>query len=302
MQNLPPRLIEVFAILGLFLLVLFTTYINGNGGVPVLLVGGFMAAAYKIIPGIVKILNSMEQVKTYSFTVRDLLAEEAGKRPTVTPRYSPVHSIEMKNVHFSYAENRILANFCMQLQRGDFAGLAGPSGQGKTTLVHLLLGFLQPQQGDILLNGQPTTMIRRQESWPRISYIKQQSFFIHDTVMNNITLEEEIEKEKLQRVAELTGVDEVVAGLPGGMNGILSENGKNVSGGQRQRIVLARALYKEADLVILDEPFNELDRVSEDRMLNHFRELAASGKMVLLITHNRESLSFCNKIITIDET
>jgi ABC-type bacteriocin/lantibiotic exporter with double-glycine peptidase domain len=243
----------------------------------------------------------VEQVRTYAFTVKDLLEEKAAAPSPVPAVNTPLFSIEMKNVHFGYRNDCILKNVNLQLHPGDFAGLAGPSGKGKTTITNILLGFLQPHEGEVRINGEATTMKERQAYWSRISYIKQQSFFIHDSVRNNIILEEEAEKEKLERVVELTGVDRLVADLPSGINTILSENGKNVSGGQRQRIVLARALYKDADLVILDEPFNELDRVAEDRMLDHFRALADSGKIVILITHNRESLSFCNKIISLDE-
>ena len=82
---------------------------------------------------------------------------------------------------------------------------------------------------------------------------------------------------------------------------MIMESGKNISGGQRQRIAIARALYKPADLIILDEPFNELDEASERRLLCHFRYLTQNGKMVILITHNKQSLAYCNKIISLDE-
>ncbi|HEV7780201.1 MAG TPA: ABC transporter ATP-binding protein, partial [Chitinophagaceae bacterium] len=301
MQNLPSRLIEVFAVFGLFLLIVFNTYISGTGSIQVLLLGGFMAAAYKIIPGIVKILNSMEQVKTYSFTIKDLLAERRTTEEPVKQTKEPIHAVAFSFASFGYKEDAVLSSFTMSLRKGDFAGLTGISGKGKTTVINLLLGFLEPDAGSVLMNDTITSAKERQAYWSRISYIKQQSFFIHDSVRNNITLQEDYEKEKLARVLRLTGVDHLLKEHPEGIDTVLSENGKNISGGQRQRIILARALYKDADLVILDEPFNELDRVSEDRLLDHFRELAASGKIVLLITHNQESLSFCNKIVSLDE-
>ncbi len=301
LQQLPSRLIEVFAVFGLFLLIVFNSYLSGSGSLQVLLIGGFMAAAYKIIPGIVRILNSAEQVKTYLYTVKDLLKETPEPLPPVTQNNQPLRSIEFSRISFGFKEEKILTDFTMSLEKGDFTGLTGLSGKGKTTIINLLLGFLGPDTGWIAINDATTSAAERQGFWSKISYIKQQSFFIHDSVRNNITLQETYEKEKLARVMKVTGVDTLVAEQPDGMNTILSENGKNISGGERQRIILARALYKDADLVILDEPFNELDRVSEDRLLNHFKELATSGKIVLLITHNPESLSFCNKIISLDE-
>jgi ABC-type bacteriocin/lantibiotic exporter with double-glycine peptidase domain len=261
-----------------------------------------MAAAYKIIPGIVRMLNSAEQVRTYAFTVKDLLATPRIKREDVVQNEEPIHQVELSRISFRYKHEPVLTDFSMVLSSGEFIGLTGVSGKGKTTIINLLLGFLDPDMGWIAINNKTTNAQDRQEYWSKISYIKQQSFFIHDTVRNNITLQEHYEKEKLARVIRVTGVDEMTSEHPQGIETIVAENGKNISGGQRQRIILARALYKDADLIILDEPFNELDRVAEDRLLDHFRELSQSGKIVLLITHNPESLNFCNKIISLDES
>jgi ABC-type bacteriocin/lantibiotic exporter with double-glycine peptidase domain len=82
---------------------------------------------------------------------------------------------------------------------------------------------------------------------------------------------------------------------------VITEGGKNISGGQQQRIAIARALYKEAELLLIDEPFNELDEVSADLLARHFKQLASSGKMVIMITHDSKCLSYCNKIISLDE-
>ena len=94
---------------------------------------------------------------------------------------------------------------------------------------------------------------------------------------------------------------EMVNQFPEGLNKIITENGKNISGGQQQRVAIARALYKNADLILLDEPFNELDEASETVLLEHFRALAKQGKMVIMITHDKESLGYCNKTISLDE-
>ena len=106
----------------------------------------------------------------------------------------------------------------------------------------------------------------------------------------------------MKAVIEATGLQELLGRHSEGLNKIVSENGKDISGGQKQRIAIARALYKEADIIILDEPFNELDRQSEQALLHHFSTLASQGKIILLITHNKESLSYCHNIIALDET
>jgi len=132
--------------------------------------------------------------------------------------------------------------------------------------------------------------------------VQQEPFVLHDTILNNITLDEEFHNtELLAKAVKVTSLEKLVRSQHEETVALINENGKNISGGQRQRIAIARALYKKSDLIILDEPFNELDRVSENELLNFFRDLAHSGKMVILITHNKESLSFCDKIISLDE-
>ena len=108
-------------------------------------------------------------------------------------------------------------------------------------------------------------------------------------------------KENLQYALQISGLDKLITAFPEGLEKIITENGKNISGGQQQRIAIARALYKNASLILLDEPFNELDEESTHLLLDHFRELAKSGKLVLMITHDKKSLSYCNKIISLDE-
>jgi ABC-type bacteriocin/lantibiotic exporter with double-glycine peptidase domain len=196
----------------------------------------------------------------------------------------------------------VLNNFSFTTSQGDFIGLSGISGKGKTTIINLLLGFLKPSQGSILLNGDYARNEERQRFWKDIAYVKQQPLLIYDSILKNITFhEDEVDFQKMEEVIRVTGLKELIDNYAEGYNKIITENGKNLSGGQRQRIAIARALYKDSDLIILDEPFSELDWLSEERLLNYFSELAQAGKMIILITHHKESLSFCNKIISLDE-
>jgi ABC-type transport system involved in cytochrome bd biosynthesis fused ATPase/permease subunit len=190
----------------------------------------------------------------------------------------------------------------MHLRAGDFAGISGVSGKGKTTAINILLGFINPGKGKIFINEQETTSTERKKFWSRISYVKQQPFLLHDSILNNILLTETVyDINRVNAIVKITGLDDLIAQYPEGINKIITENGKNISGGQRQRIIIARALYKNGDLIILDEPFSELDNESEKQLLQYLSSLAQTGKLIILITHNKESLSFCNKIISLDE-
>jgi ABC-type bacteriocin/lantibiotic exporter with double-glycine peptidase domain len=271
--------------------------------VDLLTIGVFMAAAYKIIPGLVTLLNSAGQMKTYEFTLNDLLPvddkQELARTGSPT---DPIQSIEFKSVGFKYHDRPVLDDVSFGISPGDFAGISGNSGRGKTTLVNLLLGFIEADRGSISINNIETTGDERQHYWSKISYIKQQPFLIHDSVLKNITLSDnEHNSQKLCEVIAFCGLDTLLAQYPEGVNWIITENGKNLSGGQRQRIMLARALYHGFDLLILDEPFGEMDQASEEAILSQLQLLTQQGKMILFITHNRSSLAYCNKIISLDE-
>ncbi|MEO8764215.1 MAG: ABC transporter ATP-binding protein [Ginsengibacter sp.] len=304
MQNMPSRLIEVFAVLGLFVLILINSFTADSNSIHFIIVGAFMGAAYKIIPGIVKILNSNGQIKTYGFIIKDLLQSESEDYPVAkeSRHVDTMYSIEFKNVSFSYKDELVLDNVSFHVSKEDFAGLTGKSGKGKTTIINLLLGFLEPASGSIHINKVSTTAEMRTHYWKNISYVKQQQLLIYDTILHNITLTEDFyDTQRLENIINIAGLGELIDKYPEKIDKVITEDGKNISGGQRQRIAIARALYKGGSLIILDEPFNELDKTSEKLFLEYFAELSKQGTLIILITHNRESFSFCNKIISLDE-
>jgi ABC-type multidrug transport system fused ATPase/permease subunit len=300
LQSLPSRLIEVFAILGFFILIMINKWSAHTPAVDLLTIGVFIAAAYKIIPGLVNIMNSAGQMKTYEFTLRDLLADNN----TIDTAKGPVdviHSISFEKICFKYNDHPVLNGVSFEMQPGDFVGISANSGRGKTTLMHILLGFIEQEDGVISINNKIRTVSERQNYRSRISYVKQQPFLIHDTILTNITLEENGHDEaRLKEVIAFSGLDTLLDQYTEGLNIVITENGKNLSGGQRQRIMLARALYHNFDLLILDEPFGEMDQRSENVILSKLKLLAGHGKMIIFITHNKEGLSFCNKIISLD--
>ncbi|HEX2683849.1 MAG TPA: ATP-binding cassette domain-containing protein, partial [Ferruginibacter sp.] len=198
-------------------------------------------------------------------------------------------------------EQPILENFSLAVNKGDFIGITGESGRGKTTIMNLLLGFLPPASGNILVNNKQVNSTVLKNYWPGIAYTRQQGFFIHDTLLRNITLEEEhVNATQLQRALHISGLNKVLERFPEGLDKIITENGKNISGGQQQRISIARALYKNAPVILLDEPFNELDEEATNALLEHFKELTLAGRSVVMITHDKKSLAYCNKIISLD--
>lgn len=301
LQAIPNRVIESFSVLGLFVLILVVKWAGINDSSILITIGAFMAAAYKIIPGVVKIINAAGQIKAHGFSLSELEVS-LNKDHGSLAKPEPIRSIKLNEINFHYGDHQVLNNFSFELYSGDFLGITGGSGKGKTTVLNLLLGFLTPARGNIFINDQVNSATELRSYWPQVSYVRQQSFLIHDTILRNITLEEnQHDQEALNEAIEISGLKVLVDQSPEGINKIITENGKNISGGQQQRIAIARALYKGAQLILLDEPFNELDEVSTISILRCFKEIAAKGKIVVMITHDKNCLSFCNKIISLDE-
>lgn len=292
--GIPGRMVEVFAVFGLVLILAL------SGHTAILTIGVFMAAAYKIIPGVVKIMGATGQINTYAFTVDKLATEKESFGPEVTTE--SIREIRCERLEFSYNGRKVLNRQDLDFRAGDFVGISGPSGKGKSTILNLLLGFLEPESGNIYINGEATDAAVRRSYWSRIAYVKQQPFLLHDTILNNIVLGGLIDDGgRLLDAASVSGLMGIIDAFPEKWDKVIAENGKNISGGQRQRIAFARALYKDADLFILDEPFSELDDLSEKEMMECCLRLTREGKTVLLITHNKKNLSFCHKIIELDE-
>jgi ABC-type multidrug transport system fused ATPase/permease subunit len=301
LQSVPGRMIEVFAVFGLLVLIFANYFAGKNHGVGLISLGALMIAVYKIIPGVVKITSTVSQVKSYAYSTGGLSKTSLHSSNAIEGELS-LGSLKLEDICFSYPDKIVLRNFSLELRTGELLGISGISGMGKTTLINLILGFLKADSGNIYINGQISNPENRGLYWKKIAYSKQQPFFLHDSLVKNITLQEEgFDKDKLTRVLTATGLDKLIRGFPAGLDTLVTENGKNFSGGQRQRILLARALYKEADLIILDEPFSELDESAEHALLKNLQEIAAEGRMIILITHNLEALNYCNRKYLMDE-
>lgn len=299
LQTLPARIIEIFAVLGLFILIVLAKWTGNDNSGMLITIGAFMAAAYKIIPGMVKVINISGQMRAYEFSLDELDKKEFRPAGIGTDN---IQSIELKNISFQYGSVTLFGDLSLAAQQGDFIGITGESGKGKTTLFNILLGFLPLTKGEMLINNKPVDSEAIKNYWPGIACVRQQGFFIHDTLIRNITLEEDDhDNALLQNALMVSGLDEVMKQFPEGREKMITENGKNISGGQQQRVAIARALYKNAPLILLDEPFNELDEEATQSLLEHFKKMAAGGKTILMITHDKKSLLYCNKIISLDE-
>ena len=200
-------------------------------------------------------------------------------------------------MHFSYGDNKVINGLDLVINKGDFVGLLGRSGEGKTTLVDLILGIHQPDDGDICADG--VSIFKDMDSWrDNLAYLPQETFLINTSIAENIAIGESITEEVEIRILDAitkAGLSEVIDGLDEGIFTKTGERGLLLSGGQRQRISLARAFYKQKQIFIFDESTSALDAESSQRILDHITSMSSSGATIILISHNESNLSQCNR-------
>ncbi len=212
-------------------------------------------------------------------------------------------SLEIRDISFSY-ENKskpLINNLSLKIKAGDAIGIMGKSGSGKTTLIDILLGLLDVNSGDVLLNKQAL----KKDLYSlrsRVAYLPQQVFLIDSTIKNNIALgvkDSEISLKKLNQSIKKAKLDVYINQLENGINTNIGEKGSILSGGLRQRVVLARAFYFDKDILILDEATSSLDVETEEEILNELKALKGT-KTIILIAHKKEILSFCDNIYVLN--
>lgn len=218
-----------------------------------------------------------------------------------------VPEIEFKNVSFRYdgAEQDTIHDLSLKIKSGEKLALVGLNGAGKTTLVKLLCGLYRPTSGEIFFNGIPLSNFKREDYYKLISPVFQEirtAFFsLAETVSGKSTAETDLEKaETCMRQAGLGAkIDALPDGIHTKLNKKVHENGTELSGGEAQKLMLARALYKDAPLLILDEPTAALDPIAESKIYNEFNVMA-KNKTSLFISHRLASTSFCDRIILLE--
>jgi ABC-type multidrug transport system fused ATPase/permease subunit len=241
----------------------------------------------------------------FNSAILDALAEGLAPVPpgALAPPPSPLpfeQSIRFRSVGFRYAgaAQDTLADLSLEIAANEAVAFVGPTGVGKTTIVDLLAGLLAPSAGAIEVDGVTLDDATRRRWQANIGYVPQQVFLLDDTIRRNIAVgvqDPEIDETALQRAAAMAHVEEFVAKLPERYETVIGERGIRLSGGQRQRIGIARALYRRAKLLVLDEATSSLDGIAESIIEDAIAELA--GKItVVIIAHRLTTVRRCDRI------
>jgi ABC-type multidrug transport system fused ATPase/permease subunit len=270
----------------------------------------FLFAALRILPSANRIVANLQGMRFckpgvdlvynefVNFAATKKQDQQTGKEKITAIK----ESIRLKNIDFAYpsAQQKALDSISLDIAAGSVIGIIGQSGSGKTTLVNVMTGLLQPGSGQILIDGTDIThSIAELQKF--IGYVPQSIFLLDDSLKRNIAFgvpDEAINNDKLKKVIEAAQLEELVTNLPDGVDSMVGERGIKLSGGQRQRIGIARALYNDPSVLILDEGTSALDIETENYIMQSVALL--KGKLtIILIAHRYTTLHFCDMVYKI---
>ena len=303
-QLFPSFLPEVAIVGGLALLI-------GTGSGDLGLVSGvFAVAAFRLIPAVRAVLNSWVTLQNASHTITvveegiAVVNDELQESLSSELPFDFKHTLELRGLEFAFPDGHTLfSGLDLVVSRGERIGIRGASGSGKSTLFNLMLGFFPPTSGEILIDGRKLTSANRSEWHKLVGYVPQEIFIIEGTLANNIALgQSQVDLTKVMQVLEQVQLKEWADELPQGLDTPLGEYGSRLSGGQKQRIGIARALYKEAEVLFFDEATSALDNKTEQE-INHALEMLSRQHReltLIVIAHRESSLSFCDRIFDLD--
>jgi len=268
---------------------------------------GFCQWLNQIVTGFKNLINSDLRIDDYRYLIetKDIMKRDKGSR---LPAYDEPVELVLENVCFSYdGSNRtVLDCINLKISKGEKLAIVGNNGAGKTTLIKLICGLLQPISGRILMNGTDIRSFNRDDYYSLITAVFQNASILPMSIAQNITFfqESEINKEKLNNAIHMAGLSEKIDQLQAGYNTSLLPNitakGINLSGGEIQKLMMARALYKDAPLIILDEPTAALDPIAENLIYQKYSELTRN-KTSIFISHRLSSTRFFDQIILLEQ-
>jgi len=299
-------------------MVALTLYILSKGGditgtIPLIAVFAF--AAYRLLPQLQVVYNAITQTRFYKATVSNIKKELEGAIGT-DEQFIPqceqeavlpfLKRVELNEVYYCHPNNNrdTLQDINIVINRKESIGIVGATGAGKTTLVDIFLGLLVPQRGSIKVDDTEVDVTNRREWQNNLGYVPQFIYLSDSTVTRNIAFgipDRMIDMEKVKKAAKIAKIDEFIENeLPNGYETVVGERGIRLSGGQRQRIGIARALYRDPEVLVLDEATSSLDGVTEKAFISALADLSGV-KTLLVIAHRFNTIKDCDRIYVMEK-
>ena len=314
--QLPRYLMELIAFGALILLSIYLIWSNDGAQSDIVATLAIYAlAGFKILPAIQNVYGSLVQVKS-NISAFDALREDLEKSVSVLTRSYPPEQKELtkplkinqsfglNNVSYKFHDNSsyVLNGISLKIFPGQSVGIVGPSGSGKSTVMDLLLGIVDPANGALMVDGVPMHQNTKQSWYENLGFVPQTVYLGDKSIRENIALGVEpssIDDEQVLKVIELVELSDTVAKLDQGVFTVVGEQGVRFSGGQRQRIGLARALYREAPILFLDEATSGLDNITERLVMDKIHSFSGD-KTLVIIAHRLSTIKACDIIFYLD--
>ena len=308
---LPRYFLEIVAFGGIVLLVIYSLLFSDSGDSLIPLLSLFSLAGYRLLPALQQIYSGFSQVR-FHWPVLEavcddfVLTQDISLDPVglATRKIELKSSIDVENLTYRHQDQdqALFESFNLKIEANKFIGIAGASGSGKTTLLDLILGLLEPQIGEIVVDGVPLNKTNVRSWFSNIGYVCQDPYLIDDSMTANIAFGVEataVDLDAVVRASKAAELHEFVTALPYGYETIVGERGVRLSGGQRQRISIARALYGNPQVLIFDEATSALDGETEATILDAI-EAFRGNKTIIMVAHRLTTLMQCDVIYLLD--
>jgi len=304
--QLPRYYLEFISVLGIsfFIIILF---INDSDTTKIIsILALFVAATFRILPSLNKIIYSFQNLRYYTPSL-DLIYNEFKDKISIEDSKCDTlkidKTISVNNLKYNYSGNKdLFENLNFQIKKGETLGIIGESGIGKSSLVNLIIGLLDPVKGEVKVDDK--NIFNLKKSWLKnIGYVSQDIFLFDDSILKNIAFgikENDIDLKKVNEIIKLVSLDEYINLLPEKLNTFVGEKGIKISGGQKQRLGIARALYNDPEILIFDEATSALDSKTENKLMKSIYSFK-KVKTIILISHNINILDKCDKIIDLNK-
>ena len=303
-SEVPGPLLEFFGAVGVALVFLYLllhgrTLPNSTGFLTMII---SIFAMYRPLKNLTRLHNNLEQARAASERVFELLAMQSTIPEPAHPQElrAAGADIQFDGVSFAYGATPVLHNINLTIPAGQVVALVGPSGSGKTTLTNLLLRFYDPQAGAVRIGGRDLREVATRQLRDQIAVVTQETVLFNDTIGRNIELGRPGSgEEAVREAARHAHAEDFILEKPGGFAAVIGEKGVLLSGGQRQRIAIARALLRDAPILILDEATSSLDTDSE-RAVQAALETLMRGRTTICIAHRLSTIQNANLIVVLD--
>lgn len=304
--NALPRMVIEILFVGLFVTTIAYLCLDQESPAQMIgILGGYLYAGFRLMPGLNRIINQLNIFKSVIPSIERVYQEytmvESQENYVDVPGFQFNQDIELKDISFRYlnTEKDALDHVSLQIHKGECIGIVGETGSGKSTLVDLMLGLLKPFHGAILVDGQYP--VHSYQWHKKIGYVPQSIYLTDDTIEKNIAFgEKDIDLNRLNLAIDAAQLRKFIDALPEGGKTVVGERGIRLSGGERQRIAIARALYRNPEVLIFDEATSALDNETEARLMKTINTVSKECT-VIMIAHRLTTLKDCQRIVVMDK-